>query len=57
MQKEVLFRARQNVTFGDLNNTQNYAKKTFDDLVFDMLVSGRGYAGFRQQKQPLPISA
>jgi hypothetical protein len=50
MQKEVLFRARQNVTFGDLNNTQNYAKKTFDDLVFDMLVSGRGYAGFQTTK-------
>jgi hypothetical protein len=50
MQKEVIFRARQNVTYDDLNNAQNYAKKSFDDLIADLLVSGKGYAGFMASK-------
>jgi hypothetical protein len=50
MQKKVLFRSRQNVTYGDLNNAQDYAQKAFDDLIYDTLISGRGYSGFETTK-------
>lgn len=46
MEKQRIFRSRQNVTFGDLNSIQTYADKTFSDVVNDLLVSGKGYAGF-----------
>ena len=46
MEKQRIFRSRQNVTFGDLNSVQAYAAKTFEDVVSDLLVSGKGYAGF-----------
>lgn len=46
MEKQRIFRSRQNVTFGDLNSVQAYAAKTFEDVVGDLLVSGKGYAGF-----------
>jgi hypothetical protein len=46
MEKQRIFRSRQNVTFGDLNAIQDYAARTFEDVVSDLLVSGKGYAGF-----------
>lgn len=46
MEKQRIFRSRQNVTFGDLNSIQDYAARTFEDIVNDLLVSGKGYAGF-----------
>lgn len=46
MEKQRIFRSRQNVTFGDLNSIQDYATRTFEDVVRDLLVSGKGYAGF-----------
>ncbi len=33
--------SRQNVTFGDLNAIQDYAARTFEDVVSDLLVSGK----------------
>ena len=46
MEKQRIFRSRQNVTFGDLNSIQTYTSRTFEDVVNDLLVSGKGYAGF-----------
>ena len=46
MEKQRIFRSRQNVTFGDLNSIQDYAARTFEDVVSDLLISGKGYAGF-----------
>jgi len=46
MEKQRIFRSRQNVTFADLNSIQTYADKTFTDVLNDLLVSGKGYAGF-----------
>ena len=46
MEKQRIFRSRQNVTFGDLNSIQDYAARTFEDVVNDLLISGKGYAGF-----------
>lgn len=48
--KKVLFRDRQELQAGDLNDSQDYARTAYDDLIIDTLTPLRRYAG-------LPVSA
>ena len=48
--KQVLFRDRQELQAGDLNDTQDFARQTFDNLISDTLTPLRRYAG-------LPVNA
>lgn len=50
MEKEVLFRDYQKVQTADLQNIQDYARASFDDLVGDAVTSTLRYAGFNTVK-------
>lgn len=46
MEKQVIFRDRQEAQSADFNNAQDFTRDTFDDLVLDAIESGKAYAGF-----------
>lgn len=46
MERAVIFRDRQEVTPEDLNNTQSFARASFDHLVQDAIEGGRRFTGF-----------
>mgnify|MGYP006434232693 CR=1 FL=1 len=46
MQKRVQFRDRQELQAADLNNIQDHARVSFDDLVADAVTATRRFTGF-----------
>lgn len=46
MEKQVLFRDRQELQAGDLNDIQTFTRATFDDLIKDAVTDKARYTGF-----------
>jgi len=46
MERTVIFRDRQELQSGDLNNVQSFAQQSLDNVVADAIEGGRKYAGF-----------
>jgi len=50
MERIVIYRDRQELQSGDLNNTQEFARTSLDHIVKDAVEPGRGYVGFAVTK-------
>ncbi len=50
MERIVIYRDRQELQSGDLNNTQEFARNSIDHIVKDAVEPGRGYVGFAATK-------
>lgn len=50
MERIVIYRDRQELQSGDLNNTQEFARASLDHIVKDAVEPGRGYVGFAATK-------
>ncbi len=50
MERIVIYRDRQELQSGDLNNTQDFARASLDHIVKDAVEAGRGYVGFAATK-------
>ena len=58
MQKQVIFRDRQELQGADFENLQAYVAQTFGDLIGDGISDGRHYAGFAvSQKSATEVDA
>jgi hypothetical protein len=51
MERQVIFRDRQELQSADLNNAQSFARQAIDNVVRDALIAGRGFAGFAVTKR------
>lgn len=50
MERIVIYRDRQELQSGDLNNTQEFARGSIDHIVKDAVEPGKGYVGFAATK-------
>lgn len=50
MERIVIYRDRQELQSGDLNNTQEFARASLDHIVKDAVEPGKGYVGFAATK-------
>src|ERR1035437_10338057 len=50
MENQVIFRDRQELQSGDLNNVEQYARDSIDHVVNDAITSGPAYSGFSVSK-------
>ena len=46
MEKQVIFRDRQEAQAGDFNNAQDFARQSLDHIVRDGIVAEKAFAGF-----------